>query len=362
MNSNLSFEPDWSSPPGHTIQDVLIEKNISIAEFRQLAKLSTKSAKGLLGGVKPLTNEIAQKLEQVIGGSTTFWINREAQYRDDILRSQNMILEKREWISKFPLQDMCKFGWIKSSRTLKEKEASLLSFFSAKSIDHWYKLYHDLNMEVSFRTSSSFDSVPESIISWIRQGEIEGDKLQCASWNPDLFRQALDNIRPLTREKDPSIFLSQVQNQLAQCGVAFIVNPLPKRCHASGATYFPTPDKALMLLSFRYLSDDHFWFTFFHEAGHLLLHSKSRLFLETKNPSTAAEEHEANLFSANLLVPNEYQSEMKSFTAKDWKKIIRFAKKIGIAPGIVVGQLQYSKLVGFDQLNKLKTRFKWATK
>jgi HTH-type transcriptional regulator/antitoxin HigA len=359
MNSSVSFEPNWSSPPGRTISDVLKERSITIAQFSKLTSLSISRSKNLLLGVQPLSRDVAQKLELIVGGSVNFWMQRETQYREDLKRSQNIIAEKSEWISKFPLQDMRKFGWINSSRSLKDKESSLLSFFGVKSIDHWYKLYHDLNMEVSFRTSSTFDSVPESVIAWIRQCEIESESLNCAPWDSLKFSQVLDVIRPLTREKDPCVFLPQVQSLLAQCGVALIVNPLPKRCYASGATYFQTSEKALMLLSFRHMSDDHFWFTFFHEAGHLLLHENTRIFLESKNNSDITEEHEANLFSENYLIPENFKSELNSFNAKDWKKIIRFAKKIGISPGIVVGQLQHSNIVRYDQLNKLKTRYKW---
>jgi HTH-type transcriptional regulator/antitoxin HigA len=112
------------------------------------------------------------------------------------------------------------------------------------------------------------------------------------------------------------------------------------------------------VLSFRYLSDDHFWFAFFHEAGHLLLHGKRALFLEGYG-TTNKEEEEANAFAARMLIPREFQSKLPALRA-DSLQIIKFARQIGIAPGIVVGQLQHAKLVKPEHLNRLKRRYRWT--
>ena len=82
-----------------------------------------------------------------------------------------------------------------------------------------------------------------------------------------------------------------------------VIVPAPSGCKVSGATLFPQQDKALLLLSFRYLSDDHFWFSFFHEVGHLLLHGIEKIFLEGVDEINQNDEEEANKFAAELLIP-----------------------------------------------------------
>jgi len=37
-----------------------------------------------------------------------------------------------------------------------------------------------------------------------------------------------------------------------------------------------------------------------------------------------------------------------------------FARKIGIAPGIVVGRLQREQVIDYSQFNGLKQRLQWA--
>ena len=115
-----------------------------------------------------------------------------------------------------------------------------------------------------------------------------------------------------------------------------------------------------MLLSFRYLSDDHFWFTFFHEAGHLLLHGKNALFLEGDNIASTKEEQEANEFAAGILIPTEFQAALLSLPV-DGRDVIKFARLVGVSPGIVVGQLQHLGRIKPNQLNSLKRRYSWVT-
>jgi len=360
MTNNLSFQPDWVSPPGETISDFLSENNISLEDFSQKMVFSDAFTKKILKGKEPITQEIAENLVRILGSTSEFWINRELQYQNDIKYLESERIERQEWIKKLPIRDMVRFGWIKPQKSKLEKIQEVLDFFNVSNTEEWYETYHDLHIAASFRTSSTFDSEADSVIAWLRQGEIESKSLICKPWNPTCFREKLVELRSLSREKNPQIFIPKLEKPLAECGVALVVVPTPSKCSASGATFFISPEKALLLLSFRHLSDDHFWFSFYHEAGHILLHSNKSLFLEGVEKMTSKEEEEANSFAESILIPDEFQKELKSLRPNKWREIIRFAKKIGVSPGIVVGQLQHIGTVRHNQLNKLKTRYRWV--
>ena len=168
----------------------------------------------------------------------------------------------------------------------------------------------------------------------------------------------LPRLRALTRQKDPQVFVPRLRECCAENGVAVSVVRVPTGCRTSGATRFLSTDRALLLLSFRYLTDDHFWFTFFHECGHLLLHGQHELFLEGTATKIAAKEHEANEFAARTLIPVELQSALLALPP-DWRQVIRFAKQVGVSPGIVVGQMQHHRKIRRNQLNSLKRRYSW---
>ncbi|HET9958574.1 MAG TPA: ImmA/IrrE family metallo-endopeptidase [Polyangiaceae bacterium] len=191
----------------------------------------------------------------------------------------------------------------------------------------------------------------------MRQGEILANGVLCKPWDPERFQEQIPRIRDLCNKKIPSIFPT-LQSLCSDCGVAAIVLQAPSGCRASGATRFLSPSKALLLLSFRYLSDDHFWFSFFHEAGHLLLHGERFVSVEGMDRSTSSQEHEANQFAANVLIPPEERQRMLALRS-EFREIVRFALRIGVSPGVVVGQLQHAGRLGPHQQNRLKRRFSW---
>jgi len=135
-------------------------------------------------------------------------------------------------------------------------------------------------------------------------------------------------------------------------------------CRSSGAARFISPGKAVLQLSFRFLTDDHFWFTFFHEAGHLLLHLQGQmfredeLFLECDDTAQSKDETEANSFAQRMLIPDEYHNDLLSLP-RDARAIMRFARRIGVSRGIVVGQLQHAGKIRRSHMNALKARYVW---
>lgn len=361
MLENNAFCPTWASPPGDTVADILEERNLSQSEFANQIGYTVSHTHDLLLGNSPITMEIAHRLERALGVSATFWMNRESQYREDISRLQIKISSSDEgWLKELPVKDMTAFGWLRPVHHASEKVVECLRYFGMPNVAAWRETYHNVLETVAFRTSPSFDSQSGAVAAWLRQGEIESIRIESKTWDAERFQDTLPSIRALTRKKNPSDFIPELQKLCAECGVAVVIARAPTGCRASGATLFLSPSKALLLLSFRYLSDDHFWFSFFHEAAHLILHNKDDLFLEGMEMCSTKEEQEANEFAANTLIPEQFKLELSNLRL-DGREVIRFARKVGVSPGVVVGQLQYLGLITRKQLNNLKTRFSWAS-
>jgi plasmid maintenance system antidote protein VapI len=359
MIDSSGFIPDWASPPGETVADMLEERRVTAEQFARRVGRTLGQVKELLEGRAPLTNQIAQKLALILDVPATFWIVREAQYRQDLARIQGKVRDEvaEQWLAELPVADMINFGWLPKVKTAADKLAACFRFFDIADMGEWAEA-HQRALEFSaFRTSPSFDSQQGAVSAWLRQGEIMSTGIACLPWDRKRFEQAIPSILPLTRKKDPSRFIPELTRVCAECGVAVVLVRAPTGCRASGATRFLSPTKALLLLSFRYLSDDHFWFTFFHEAGHLLLHSESALFLEGVNVSSKQED-EANEFAATTLIPAEFSADLLSLRA-DPNEVIKFSQRVGVSPGIVVGQLQHQRRIKHSQLNSLKRRFQW---
>lgn len=356
MTSRKQFQPNWVSPPGETISDILQQKKLTTTHFGEQIGKSPEDVIALLEGRATITISTAKDLSRVLGGSPEFWVLRDHQYREDTASRRE---SDSEWISELPIGDMIKFGWLAPVPHPQEEIKVCLNFFGVTTVKAWREEYSSVFEAVRFRRSPSFDSKPGAIAAWLRRGEIVASQIDCRPWDAEKFRAALEQIRPLTQRKDPENFLPEVTRRCAEAGVAATVVRSPAGSRVSGATRFLSKDKALLLLSFRYLSDDHFWFTFFHEAGHLLLHGSSKLFLEGTEIGSTAEERQASQFAEETLIPPIFRPRFMKLHA-DSREIIRFAVEVGVSPGIVVGQLQHSKRLGQSQLNGLKRRYTWA--
>ncbi len=354
MSNVTEFLPDWVSPPGATVRDILKERGQTISDFAGAMTLSVADARKLLDGSAPITREVAILLSSVLGLSADFWLCRESQFRKGLVRLAN----NEQWLRELPVSDLTKFKWIRPARSTTDKIAACLEFFGVATVSDWWLRYEGSARLAAFRTSKSFGSTEAAVLAWLRKGELEADAADCGQWDRTRFLGALPSIRALTRQKEPALFIPELQRLCSDCGVAVVIEKAPRGCRASGATHFLDAHKAILMLSFRYLSDDHFWFTFFHEAGHLLLHDLSTTVLEGDHLCTGEEEEEANQFSANLLVPPEHQPAMRALPVNG-RAVMRFARQIGISPGIVVGQLQHLGIFTHMQLNNLKERYSW---
>lgn len=325
-------------------------------------QFSRDFATNLMVGEEPITPNIASNLERHLGATASFWLSRDFQYRKQLKRlaKQESRDEARAWIGSLPLKDMSRFGWITLPRDLDGKLSACLEYFDVADVATWRERYSDTLQLAAFRTSPTFEAEPAAVSAWFRRGELMDEAIACAPWDRERFRNALLELRALTKKKEPEQFLPALQKACAACGVAVVIVPTLGGCRASGATKFVRPDRALMLLSFRYRADDQFWFTFFHEAGHLLLHGDTAVFLEEtrKDRTITDEEREANEFARDMLIPPALQPALQTL-ATNKRAIVGFAMQAGVSPGIVVGQLQHMGRVSFERLNGYKRRYDW---
>jgi len=350
-----TFCPNWASAPGETIGDILRERNFSIDEFAVRIGQTKEEVVELLYGRFAITIGLARQLERVLGGSVEFWMARDFQYH---LQTANLEEATNAWVRDLPFADMVRFGWIEPVPKRSEELAACLRFFDVPNVAVWHRLYGSLEQKFLFRASAAFESKPAAVAAWLRKGEIEAKGMKCAPWSAQGFGVTLMSVRSLTREKDPKHFVPELQRACAEVGVAVAIVRSPSGCRASGATRFVAADRALLLLSFRYLSDDQFWFSFFHEAGHLLLHSHQDVFIEGIEVPDSAAENEADDFATRTLIPPQHMPELLRLRQNKFA-LARFARRMGISPGIVVGQLQHHGKIKHNHFTGLKKRYQW---
>lgn len=370
INQIEALTPDWISPPGDTILDYIEERDWTQKKLSQRLGCSDKHINQLISGKSPITDDMAFKLERVVGGSSGFWMSREAKYRESLAKIDATEKYKSwvDWLKVLPMTDLKAAKVIPDERITAANKPQLveilLRFFGVASPTEWEKTY--LNMELSFRRTKEKQSDNGAITSWLRLGEIQAEKISTPKYNASTFREALKEIRALTT-LEPEQFEPMLRKLCSQSGVKLAFVPSISKAHVSGVARWLNPHSPLIQISLYGKTNDKLWFTFFHEAAHILLHSdkKKDIFLDVQSGAdmNSPEEDEANNWAADYLIPAEYKDELRdlAFTSNR-NSVTSFAEKVGIHPGVVVGRLQHEGLLEYNSaLTYLKDSYQFTS-
>jgi len=359
MTEQQPFEPDWVSPPGDTIADALEELKMSQADLAQRSGFTRKHINGLIRGRVAITAEAALKLEAVLGEPASFWLRRESHYREALARRTALVeaSDNKAWLRELPLKWMSQRGWLPGEAESREDEvAQCLRFFGVASVPAWREAC--AAPVVAFRAAPKAKKQIGAVAAWLRKAHLDAAQIESEPFNKTEFEHALPELRRLTREADPKVFVPRLQQICAGCGVAVVLVPAPPGCPVHGATRWIAPDKALLALTLRYKTNDQLWFSFFHEAGHILKHGKRLLVIEGLDGVDTELEEEANRFAADLLIPPAAAQQLRRL--RSIAEVDAFAKSIDVAPGIAVGRMQKEGWIDWSKMNGLKTRYGWT--
>ena len=351
--TDQSFRPSYISPPGETIADLLDDREMTQTELAKRLGVTLKHINQVVNGGASISAELALGLEKVFRVPAHFWLNRESLYQADIARrDEEKELESQvDWAKTFPISDLKNAGLLSKEARGVELVRELLRFLGVATPALWE------SRAAAYRRSQHYKSDQPALDAWLRLGELEAAAIQCEPYDSERFVAALEKARALTSEH-PQVWQPQITTALANAGVALVIVDTFQGARAHGATRWLTPHKALIQLSLRYHWEDVFWFSFFHEAAHVLLHRKKGIFVDglELTMSNALEddmrlEDEANRWAASFLIPTQYEPKLRSLSPDE---IADFAADLGIAPAIVVGRLQHDGLIPFSESKKWK--------
>ncbi len=349
------FEPDYAVPPGETLRETIAAMGITQRELCARTGLSTKHVNQIIKGTAPITPDTAIRLERVTGVPAHMWNNLEANYRERLARleQRERLQADLEWLKTIPTQELIRRGRIAPETDKRGLLEKVLQFFGVASVDAWKKGWQ--SSQFAFRRSPRCKGDLGAMATWLRLCELEAQAIDCRPFDQLAFRGALDEIRAMTLE-DAQQFVPALKRRCAEAGVAVVLVPQIRGAAVNGAAKWLTPTKAMIGLSLRGKWNDIFWFTFFHEAGHLLKDSKKETFIDVAYADDPREQA-ANRFAETILIPPGREPELSRL--RSYAAVRGFAQSIGIAPGIVVGRLQREGIIPYSHLNRLKTRLEW---
>lgn len=357
------YSPREISPPGETLRDLMDERALSQAELSRRLGRPAQAVNEIVAGKKEITEDTALELERVLQVPAHFWLAREARYREYLARERAAAAHKAHlpWVRRFPLKALQDAGVLPAGRLgvafCAQLVEPLLRFFGVASPDGWAAQYDQLQAQFR-RARPEKQTDVAAITAWLRMGELAAARLPTADYSSTALESALPAMRALSLQP-AEVIGSGLVDLCAQAGVALVfVSALPGT-HVTGVARW-VGGKPLIQMSLLGKWNDGFWFSFFHEVGHVLKHPTRAVFLDDASSGDTVqspEEQEANRFATDLLIPRACQAELMQLPLTE-ASIEAFAHQIGIHPGIVVGQLQHRSRIGWGHaLTKLKARY-----
>jgi addiction module HigA family antidote len=344
------------SPPGDTLLETIEYKGISQTDLAKRMGRPIKTINEIIQGKAAITPETAIQLERALDIPAEFWMERERNYRLELaeIEDAEQLIQQKDWLKNFPIKQMMDFGWIApKSKEIVDLMDVLLKFFGVAGKDAFYEATCFAYIEESaFRLTNQDKKNPYALAAWLKQGEKQADQLQVEKFDKNLLKANLEKIKDVMVAHQEDFFF-QLQRLCAEAGVKVVHTPGLPNSKVHGSTRWVN-DTPLIQLSNQFKRNDIFWFTFFHEAGHILKHGKKELFVEGIKYSEGGsiKEKEADQFAIEFVFSDKEEKEFKMLAKRRGLTvdlIYSFAKEIQTHPAIIVGRLEHNGMLHHGQ-------------
>ena len=321
--------------------------------------LTEKHISQIINGKASITPATAIKLERVVGVKAVFWMNLERNYRITLARleAESVQAQEQEIAKAFSCySELVELGVVAkvAVKDYAKKAENLMRYFRVDSLTFLPNVQTMAYSGVVFRNMAK-DVNHESLAAWLRYGEIEAEKISVGTFSASGVKSALKEAKKLTTQ--PVDFEKALQVLFAQHGVAIVYAPYFKNTKINGATRW-VGDKAVVQLNTKGTYGDIFWFTLFHEIGHLVLHGKKGKFLNFTSSSDRDEkqEQEADAFALEQLIPTEAYEKLLRRPQITVAEAQGFCNVLDIDFGILAGRLAYEGKLSWPAASKFRRK------
>ncbi len=347
MKQHNQYNPPIVFHPGELLAEKLDELGMGPKEFAVRSAKPEKTVTAILKGQSSITPDMAVRFESVTKIPAMFWLRHQQSYYEYGARKKRLIVlrESRAWAKRFPLSEMMKLKWIEKTNDPLEQTAQLLSFFGVSGADAWEDYYLKQKLKVAFGITLKHHHHPHSLSAWLRKGELQATHMEAPEYSATKFKKTLLELKSLmnTESRD---WMHRLQKLCLSAGLKLVFTPSLSQLRVNGATRWinSTP---LIQMSDKYKGVDVFWHNFFHQAGHVVLHGKKEVFLESENVngSDAIKDSQARAFAMKLTLSEAEELQVREANTMGPVTIRRFAKQFNTHPAIIAARLHEKKLI-----------------
>ncbi len=337
-------------PPAKYIKDKLKERGWTQGDLAVVLGRSSGDISYLMGSRKVLSPDIAQELAVVFGESPEWWLSRDSEYRLSKTEYVDSSISYRSMLFSFPIKAMQKRKWIAEVTEAKDLENEFKRFFGVDDLET------DLSVLASYKRTERESSLNNAEKAWIARAKQLARACPADPFNENNLNNLELGLRRLAAKSQAA---HRVSALLAKFGIRFvIIEPLP-RVKIDGAAFWLDEESPVIAMSIRFDNIGSFWFTLMHELSHIK-HRDAFSFDDLESSPSDDIEIRASEAAAETLVP---QGPLEAFIRNHSPRyseasINNLATQLQIHPGIIVGQLQHRKEVGYNHHHKLMVRIR----
>lgn len=344
MSNYIEYNDTIAFHPGYYIKEIVEESGLTQEDFAKRLDTTPKNLSLLIRGEQNLSIDIAMKLSRMMGTSVNYWLNLQNAYDALIaeFRSEEELAEERNVFKYFDYKFFRdNFGLPDLPRKRDEQIKEVRRFLNVATLTVLCRR----DMAVSFRSQAEGLTEANTIKAnaMVQIATNKALKTDAPKFNKRKFEEAAQYALTLTRNHEEFYLL--IRKAFLEAGVIFVILPNIVGSKTNGATK-KVGDNIMLMVNDRRLYADSFWFTLFHEIGHIINGDYGISF----EKESGEQEDAADKFAEDSLIPDEQYKKFIECGRFDLQSIRCFANTIDRDPGIVLGRLQNDKKVDFNDL------------
>lgn len=354
------------SHPGETLKEILEFNNMTQKELAVRIGVTEKHITGIISGKNSISPDIALRLSKVFPLSVNFWNNLQANYDSEVKKLdeyESIKDEEKDIVRDADYLSLSKYGYVEATRDINDKVINMREFWGVTNLANVKTLYDPATSPLAFRKSLKCGVNPYIMASWLKVCEIETNKVTAEKYDENKLRDKLETIKSLMLKYDPNEIINDLKQIFQECGVSFAVVRNFRGAPVQGLIR-RREDKIDLCVTLRGARADIFWFTLFHELGHLLTGFKNQIKIDYEDTLDGVEdkqfEEKADQYANDFLIPRSaYESFVKEANYSE-QCIVRFANEHKILPCILLGRLQHEHKIPYGWHKNLLVSYKWA--
>ncbi len=352
---------DFLIHPGETLGDILVERNITQAELATRTGVTAAYVCNVIAGKKDISVKFALALEYALGVPKSFWINLQADYDAELLEVKVMdTITEEEKIARDSLKDVVRYlrriGKMPARESVNE---SILSLRKALQISNIANL-KGIMPEGAFRLSAKAKTDPYVMGAWIRLCQIAGEQRNVnTEFDAGKADELVGKIKDIMCNARETV-QEDLVNLFGEYGIDFSVVRNFRGAPVQGYISKKKGGAYQMVLTIRGAYADIFWFSLFHELGHIVNGDvgNSANFIDYNGD--VGKEAAADKFARECLIePDEYR-EFVATGDFSLASIKAFAARQNVKSYIVIGRLQHEKRLDYNAYASEKVVYRWA--